>query len=150
MTTHRTLLALTLHQPWASLIVRGFKPIENRGWAPNGALRPGQWFAIHAGKTWDDECAAFARELGVPESFFNEARIESAIVGVARFDGVTTASADPWFFGPVGWMLGGAVAIEPVPCRGWQKLWAVPMEIADQVRARFAAARQIEGMVANG
>ena len=40
--------AITLHQPWASLIAHGVKTIETRSWAPSGIL--GERMAIHAGK----------------------------------------------------------------------------------------------------
>ena len=42
--------AITLHQPWASLIAHGVKTIETRSWAPPRRLI-GQRIAIHAGKT---------------------------------------------------------------------------------------------------
>ena len=41
--------AISLHQPWASLIAAGIKPIETRSWAPPKALI-GQRIAIHAAK----------------------------------------------------------------------------------------------------
>ena len=41
--------ALTLHQPWASLIAYGVKAIETRSWAPPKALL-GERIAIHAGR----------------------------------------------------------------------------------------------------
>lgn len=41
--------ALTLHQPWASLIAHGFKRIETRSWHPSPDL-VGQRIAIHAAK----------------------------------------------------------------------------------------------------
>ena len=40
--------ALTLHQPWASLVAMGLKPMETRGWAPPASLE-GAPLAIHAG-----------------------------------------------------------------------------------------------------
>lgn len=40
--------AITIWQPWASLILHGFKRYEFRGWKPNDALI-GQRIAIHAG-----------------------------------------------------------------------------------------------------
>ena len=43
------MMALTLHQPWAQLMVWGLKNIETRSWpAPIGLI--GQRIAIHAGK----------------------------------------------------------------------------------------------------
>ena len=41
--------ALTLHQPWATLITDGVKTIETRSWRPPQALI-GHRIAIHAGK----------------------------------------------------------------------------------------------------
>ena len=41
--------AISLHQPWASLIAEGIKTIETRSWAPPKALI-GQRIAIHAAK----------------------------------------------------------------------------------------------------
>ena len=49
----RTLLALTIWQPWASAIVRGFKRIENRKWVPPPGV-VGRYIAIHAGQTIDE------------------------------------------------------------------------------------------------
>ncbi len=57
--------ALTVHQPWASLIVGAppsyddnptppQKPIENRTWCPHKSLL-GQLVAIHAGKALNDD-----------------------------------------------------------------------------------------------
>lgn len=39
--------AITLHQPWATLIALGFKTFETRSWA---TLAVGDPLAIHAGK----------------------------------------------------------------------------------------------------
>ena len=41
--------AITLHQPWASLIALGIKTVETRSW-PAPARLMGQTIAIHAGK----------------------------------------------------------------------------------------------------
>ena len=41
--------AITLHQPWASLIALGVKTVETRAW-PAPARLVGQTVAIHAGK----------------------------------------------------------------------------------------------------
>ena len=41
--------AITLHQPWATLIADGAKTIETRSWRPPQTLI-GQRIVIHAGK----------------------------------------------------------------------------------------------------
>ena len=52
--------AITLHQPWASLIACGLKTIETRDWPPPRAV-VGERIAIHAGKRdpdsweWNDD-----------------------------------------------------------------------------------------------
>lgn len=49
-----TIPAITLTQPWASLVAVGAKHLETRGWYPR-ALRPGCRIAIHAAKGWTAE-----------------------------------------------------------------------------------------------
>lgn len=139
----RPLLALTLHRPWGLLIAKGIKRVENRTWSPEPRLQPGEWFAIHAGKKYDPVCSPMAQRLGVPiDVFFGDppSNKEGHIVAVARYAGVVTESDDPWWFGPIGWLLPEVVEIEPVPCKGAQSLWVVPPEIADVVRAAYKRA----------
>lgn len=49
--SERAVKAITIHQPWASLIAHGYKRFETRGWRTNyrGPL------AIHAGKKIDHQ-----------------------------------------------------------------------------------------------
>lgn len=54
--------AISLWQPWASLIACGAKPFETRHWAPPPDLI-GQTIAIHAAKKIDKGAAQFAEEL---------------------------------------------------------------------------------------
>lgn len=54
--------AISLWQPWASLIACGAKPFETRSWAPPPALI-GQPIAIHAAKKVDRDAAKFAEAL---------------------------------------------------------------------------------------
>ena len=144
-TTARPLLALTLTRPWQILIAKGIKRIENRTWLPGPRLLPGEWFAIHAGQSYDTDCQPMATRLGVSlDTFFGElSATPSAIVAVARYGGVVTASKDPWFFGPYGWVLDQVVEVQPVRCRGAQGLWRVPQIVADEVREGYRCALQI-------
>lgn len=48
---------------------------------------------------------------------------------------------DPWWAGPVGWLLDDIVAIPAVPCRGAQGLWPVPETVARRVELRLDAVR---------
>lgn len=54
--------AISLWQPWASLIACGAKPYETRSWAPPRDLI-GQPIAIHAAKKVDKGASEFATEL---------------------------------------------------------------------------------------
>jgi hypothetical protein len=135
------MLGLTLWRPWDLLIARGLKKIENRPWQPGRALQPGDRFAIHAGKHFDETCIPKAQHLGVPIAFFSGKWAESAVVAVVTFAGVVTTSDDDWFTGPFGWILESPVILDrPVPCRGYQGLWTLPplveMDVAEQCRGR--------------
>ena len=60
--------AITLHQPYASLIADGRKPFETRSWAPPQTLVD-QRIAIHAGKRFDNELANAASRFGYTVEF---------------------------------------------------------------------------------
>lgn len=57
--------ALTVKQPWASLIITGIKDVENRTWPvprqePTGPMGPFPfWIAIHAGASFDRSVTAW-------------------------------------------------------------------------------------------
>ncbi len=51
--------AITIHQPWASLIASGAKRYETRGWKTNHRGR----IAIHASKVWSNDHQAFVDDL---------------------------------------------------------------------------------------
>lgn len=54
--TPRRALALTIHQPWATLLARGIKRVENRTWTPSPLeLGPGDFVLLHAGRGFDPE-----------------------------------------------------------------------------------------------
>lgn len=98
--------ALSIRQPWAWLIVHGFKDVENRAWYT--PLRGA--FLVHAGKTFSR--AYFAdqrRELALagllPDGFPSFEELErqcGGIVGQARIVDCVSPSSSPWFI-PGGW-----------------------------------------------
>ncbi len=135
--------ALTLQRPWATLIVHGSKPLENRHWFPMGMI--GQTIAIHAGKTFDENGWLAAQDImrGLGEdplspTLWGHIKVEMAIVGTARIAGYTKVSDSPWFFGPIGWVLDERRPLAtPVPCRGMQKLWIIPTDVRRAVEAQI-------------
>jgi hypothetical protein len=134
--------ALTIKQPWASLIAHGFKDIENRTWRTNYRGR----IYIHASAKIDPrECHA-ARDLlmspflDFPNFYemretLGETKFRDlptgAILGTAEIVDCVTASESPWFCGPYGFVLKNIRRFEkPMPCRGALSFWN-PMDKLD-------------------
>lgn len=104
--------ALTVWQPWASLIVGAppsydehptppQKPVENRGWAPPRALI-GQRIAIHAAKKMDEDVLDTIQDLFL-DKLHGEVRTPyakpslfpiAAVVGVATLTGAIVRRHD--------------------------------------------------------
>jgi hypothetical protein len=117
-------MALTIRQPWAWLIVHGFKDIENRTWSTAYRGRLG----IHAGKgcTKAEYRAAMEFALAIhPELVdrFEEicypALIRGALIGEVTLTGCVAASPSRWFTGKYGWLLEQPVSYpQPIPLKG--------------------------------
>jgi hypothetical protein len=118
--------ALSIRQPWAWLIVNGYKDIENRTW--NTKFRG--LVLIHASKGFDKEGYAWVLDnfpkidLPIPSQLER-----GGIVGVANFFAVATASSSPWFFGPVGFCLREAKPLPFVPMLGRLGFFEVAMSL---------------------
>jgi hypothetical protein len=110
--------ALTIKQPYATLITTGFKDIENRTWAPPGGYR-GPIF-IHAGRTYVDDELPVKLWLPHASSF-----TQGAIIGTARIADVIEDSESPWAVkGHYHWVLTEPEQWEtPIPWRGQLGLW---------------------------
>ena len=114
--------AITLRQPWATLILDRGKDIENRTWQPDSRLKPGDRLWIHAGNSVDKVICDYAK--------LDHSEVETGmILGHVQYDGVCTSSDSVWWEGPIGWKLSDPVRVTHVPCKGLQKLWAVPQDI---------------------
>ena len=115
MSETRTHLALSIQQPWAWLIVNGFKPVENRDWPTN--VRG--WIGIHAGKKFDHDGYALVRrefphiDMPTPDGF-----PMGGIVGRARLTDCVEDLDSPWFSGRYGFVLADAEPLPLMPCRG--------------------------------
>lgn len=114
---------LTVRQPWAGLIARGLKDVENRTWAPSLAL--GDRFAIHAGR-WDD--AERLADLGDVHDTTHEAFTSGLIVCTVRLVDVTRDSRSPWAVdGHYHWVLDRPKRVTGLsPVRGRLGLWELP------------------------
>lgn len=139
------MLALTVWQPWASLIAWPIKPVENRTWRASWVL--GKRIAIHAGNKFDQDAALWlsTRPKPVPEVVSLARKVRGAIVCTAVVDRFVTHEEfvsmpareayplweriEEWFSGPVGWVFRDVQKFDPVSCRGAQGLWTVSAEL---------------------
>lgn len=141
--------ALTIHQPWASLLVWGKKKYETRDW---------KWkyrglIAIHAGKEplsplesyYDILCA-----LKEDTANFNEPYFDSTfgkIIAIATLKDIHLMTRQLinkqshlerlcgyWEPGRYAWEFTDIKSLsEPIPVRGMPGLWDVPHEIQQQI-----------------
>ena len=108
--------ALSIRQPWAWLVVNGYKDIENRTWSTNFRGR----IYVHAGQRMvpDDypEQRQFLTRAGI---VIPPGLARGAIVGEVTITGCVAHSDSPWFCGPYGFTLADPVVYNnPVPYRG--------------------------------
>jgi hypothetical protein len=147
--------AITIRHPCPWAICYLGKPLENRDWRPAlSQLRPGEKFAIHAGKMPSTMEIRGAFEgmsaMGTVDEdtkFPTLAQLhtqESSIVAVATYGGHVGFHPSKWFVGLYGWKLLGErddvpliVLPDPVKCRGARGLWNVPSDVLAKMRAQF-------------
>jgi hypothetical protein len=117
----KKLKAISIRQPWAWLIVNGYKDIENRIWEPK--LRGP--VLIHAGKSRAhlsaDDLRYFKRHYRIPD--LPEQFETGGIVGVAEITGCVKRHRSKWFQGPIGWTLANARRLPFKPCKGQLKFF---------------------------
>jgi hypothetical protein len=138
------MLCLTVCEPWATLIAQGRKKVENRTWATKhrGPL------LIHAGKAHKHyeaelrEAASWPGRYGVPLPAASELTWGGLIAVVdltaclalrdldpGDQDEFAWVKEHPFTEGPFCWVLQNArIMPRPVPWRGAQGLWNVPLE----------------------
>jgi hypothetical protein len=121
---------LSVRQPWAWLLVNGWKNIENRTWATNVRGR----VAIHAGKTMTrgdyDACLLYIASTGmrVPVPPFGDPELQrGGIVGEVEIVDCVTSHPSEWFEGPYGFVCDpeSAKPLPFVPCTGRLGFWEV-------------------------
>ena len=127
--------ALSLWQPWASLIAVGSKEYETRSWWPPRSGLPSV-IAIHAAKREHPE---FLHDPEVVSLLGNDPLPRGAIVAVALLQGahrteqvlprITPQEEHLGNYSPnrVAWQLTLIWQVpEPIPMRGNQGLWTIP------------------------
>ncbi len=143
-------LALTVKQPFASAIIAGVKPLDNRSWMPplpDDDADEGLRIFVHAGLTTHDR-ADLARALW-SECLPDDALPRGAIIGevlvvdvVGVVDEYLRWAFNPWYRGPYGWIFARPIAYaQPVPCAGKVRLWrpdAGTLTLCELARGRAA------------
>lgn len=137
--------ALSIRQPWAWLIVQGYKDIENRTWRTNFRGR----VLVHASKgmtqaEYDDACVT-AHYAGMDvEKFPQPVYLDrGGIVGAVTITDCIAPEnrrSDWHMGGSFGFKLDAAIPFPFVECKGRLGFFDVPDEVAAQIR-EIAAAR---------
>lgn len=116
--------AISIHQPWAWLVVNGYKTFENR---PTNIARPGLYY-VHASKTpkvdeWNAALVVAGRNLHREEVALIPALDEieaGGIIGVMELGSWSPCmTPDVWSFGSGYRIKWAAPAEDPTPCRGY-------------------------------
>lgn len=107
--------ALSIRQPWAWLIVNGYKDVENRTWH----TRYRGPVLIHASKAFDKEGYLHVSmqhpHIQMPHFTAFET---GGIVGRATITDCVHQLASPWFTGPWGFVMRDAEPLPFSPCAG--------------------------------
>ncbi len=124
--------ALSLWQPWASLMFTGAKGIETRHWPTS----PGKFIAIHAAKKWDGQLQELANSIRfqkylagqeIPLGVFGAIGYLDACLSTNDFE--PSMEMDEYWFGDYSpdrfaWRFSKFWKLpNPVPAIGRQGLW---------------------------
>lgn len=125
--------ALSIKQPWAWLIVAGYKDIENRNWPTKFRGR----IYVHVGKRFDNLGLAWLIDKGmapIDALLLHSNRIpRGAIIGEVDIVDCVEHSKSPWFVGPYGFVLANPTLYDQaIPSKGRlgffdPKIYFIPM-----------------------
>lgn len=141
----KTLYALTVHQPWATAILCNGKDVENRSWA-SPAWLIGKRLAIHAGKMFDTQAAAWCLGNGIaldsPTEYY---LLDGCGIATVVVKGCVQNSTSRWAVpGQWHWLLTEAVHCGPHRARGMHGLWPWRSVFADNLVAMMERHRPQE------
>jgi len=106
--------ALSIRQPWASLIVHGIKDIENRSTLKNfrGVI------FVHAAKKPDEEGFLWMKDNLDPAIYSSISFKTGGVIGQVEIFDCVQVSDSIWFKGPNGFLLRYPVSLAFYPCSG--------------------------------
>jgi ASCH domain-containing protein len=121
--------AISIRQPWAHFIVKGYKDIENRTWKTNyrGPI------LIHAGvnvETDHEFVATLCKQEGIPAPDLKKLP-RGGIVGYATIVDCVVRHSSPWFEGDYGFVLEDAGDLEFYPKPGELSIWESGLEFVE-------------------
>jgi hypothetical protein len=139
--------ALSIKQPWAWLICKGYKDIENRNWSFSPHRELPMKAYIHASRDdsdlRDEKVTEFiysrlGREQAIKYLQAQQTKVLNgerviryglsfgALIGEVVITGCVKESKSPWFVGPYGFVLANPVLYDkPIPYRGQLGLFEV-------------------------
>ena len=132
--------AISIRQPWASLIVEGYKNIENRTW-PKENKEVNKWFFIHS-------CAKqkkpfFVNDKIKPEikkliNLFKQEELPySSIIGIMFVKNFEINCVDKKYFwgnGPTCWHISKVIKFDnPIKTKGQLRFWEPPENIWEKL-----------------
>jgi hypothetical protein len=113
-------LCLSVRQPWAWLIVNGYKDVENRTWPTKVRGR----ILIHASKTMTDDdyrdCCLFIMERGISDVLIMKPEYlkRGGIIGETTITDCVSSHQSKWFEGPYGFTLENSKPLPFYQCQG--------------------------------
>jgi hypothetical protein len=135
------LTAITLHQPWASLVAKGWKQYETRDW-PTNHRGP---IVIHAGRKpkGKQELREHDKVVASFKDLLNEDCPYSSVIAIAELTDVicmteefikeqspTELRCGNWAVGRYAFKLENVRPLAPIPATGKQGLWKFDQEAA--------------------
>ncbi len=124
--------AISLWQPWASLMFHQAKMIETRHWK----TKPGQFLAIHAAKKWGEELSELSQSIRfrkylagqeIPRGVFGAIGYLEECISTMEWQPAT--ELDEYWFGDYsagrfGWKFSKIWTLPaPIPAQGRQSVW---------------------------
>lgn len=113
--------ALSIKQPWASLIISGLKPVENRTskWNHKGPL------AIHASKMFDKNYDKSILSLGLGDIIEKSKKLTGGFIGSVNMIDCVTEHDSLFFSGPYGYVFENPKKCDLVPYKGQQGVFNI-------------------------
>ncbi|MDQ0124649.1 hypothetical protein J2W17_003603 [Pseudomonas lini] len=125
--------ALSIRQPWAWLIVHGWKDVENRSWHTKHRGR----FLVHAAQGMTraeyQDAVMFVASFGPTDLLVDFAPFEElqrgGIVGSVELVDSVDTSESPWYMGEKAFLLVDPKPLPFVPLKGRLNFFEVPDEL---------------------